>query len=112
VTSKHHNGGLLTLAERSHITCWGACSKHAEGVTAVATRLLKPHKTQCHTITFGNGKEFADHETLAAALETDIYFAHPYRSRERGLNESSNGLLRQYFSKEMALTETSREQAQ
>jgi IS30 family transposase len=81
-------------------------------VTAVATRLLKPHKTQCHTITFGNGKEFADHETLAAALETDIYFAHPYRSRERGLNESSNGLLRQYFSKEMALTETSREQAQ
>jgi len=87
-------------------------SKHAEGVTAVATRLLKPYRDQCHTITFDNGKEFADHETLAVALGANIYFAHPYRPWERGLNENSNGLLRQYFAKGMALTDISQEQVQ
>ena len=114
VIGKNHKGGLVTLAERKsrYVLAGHIRSKHAEGVTVVATRLLKPHKTQCHTITFDNGKEFADHETLAAALETDIYFAHPYRSWERGLNENSNGLLRQYFPKGMELTEISQEQVQ
>ena len=51
-------------------------------------------------------------QTLAAALETNIYFAPPYRSWERGLNENSNGLLRQYFPKGMELTEISQEQVQ
>jgi IS30 family transposase len=114
VIGKHHKGGLVTLAERKsrYVLAGHIRSKHAEGVTAVATRLLKPYKTLCHTITFDNGKEFADHETLAAALETNIYFAHPYRSWERGLNENSNGLLRQYFPKGMELTEISQEQVQ
>jgi len=65
--------------------------------------LLTPHRSRCHTITFDNGKEFAAHETLAAVLETGIYFVHPYRSWERGLNENSNGLLRQHFPKGMEL---------
>jgi len=39
-------------------------SKHAAGVTAVTTRLLSPHKNKCHTITFDNGKEFAEHELI------------------------------------------------
>ena len=46
-----------------------------------------------------NGKEFARHEAIAEALDADFYFAHPYVSRERGLNENTNGLIRQYFSK-------------
>lgn len=103
------------VTQKSRIGDWEGdtvIGKHHKGVTAVATRLLKPYKTQCHTITFDNGKEFADHETLATALETNIYFAHPYRSWERGLNENSNGLLRQYFPKGMALTEISQEQVQ
>lgn len=59
-------------------------SHHAAGVAAVKKRLLRPHKEKCHTITFDNGKEFSEHESMAAELNADIYFAHPYRSWERG----------------------------
>ena len=41
----------------------------------------------------------AFHENIAAALDADFYFAHPYSSWERGLNENTNGLIRQYFPK-------------
>ncbi|GAB1004876.1 IS30 family transposase, partial [Escherichia coli] len=46
-----------------------------------------------------NGSEFVEHERVAAALEAQVYFAHPYCSWERGQNENSNGLLRQYVPK-------------
>jgi IS30 family transposase len=58
-----------------------------------------PYKGAVHTITADNGKEFAYHEQISKALCTDVYFANPYSSWERGLNENSNGLLRQYFPK-------------
>ena len=101
VIGKNHKGGLVTLAERKsrYVLAGHIRSKHADGVTTVVTRLLRPHKGKCHTITFDNGKEFAGHETIAAELKASIYFAHPYSSWERGLNENSNGLLRQYFPK-------------
>jgi len=101
VIGKNHKGGLVTLAERvsRYVLAGHIRSKHAAGVTAVTKRLLRPHKKKCHTITFDNGKEFAEHELMAAYLKADIYFAHPYSSWERGLNENSNGLLRQYFPK-------------
>ena len=86
--------------------------KQAQAVTAEVTRLLRPHKRKCHTVTFDNGKEFAEHEKIAAELNVDIYFAHPYHSWERGLNENSNGLLRQYFPKGMELTAVTQEQVQ
>jgi len=105
VIGKNHKGGLVTLAERKsrYVLAGHIRSKHADGVTAVITGLLAPYKDRCHTITFDNGKEFAEHEKVAAALKADIYFAHPYHSWERGLNENSNGLLRQYFPKGMGL---------
>ena len=87
-------------------------SKHADGVTAVTTCLLKPHKNKCFTITIDNGKEFAGHESMAAKLNADIHFAHPYSSWERGLNKNSNGLFRQYFPKCMELTDVTDEQVQ
>ena len=52
-----------------------------------------------HTITSDNGKEFANHETIAKDLKCDFYFAHAYSSWERGTNENTNGLIRQYFPK-------------
>jgi IS30 family transposase len=51
------------------------------------------------TLTVDNGKEFAAHTALSEALSIDIYFAHPYHSWERGLNEHTNGLIRQYLPK-------------
>jgi transposase, IS30 family len=68
-------------------------------VTGATLTLLTPFKGLVRTITSDNGKEFAYHEEIAAGLECDFYFAHPYHSWERGLNENTNGLLRQYFPK-------------
>jgi IS30 family transposase len=55
------------------------------------------------TCTVDNGKEFSAHAKLASAMGVTIYFAHPYHSWERGLNEHTNGLLRQYLPKNMPL---------
>lgn len=51
------------------------------------------------TMTYDNGKEMAQHEEISKLLNISIYFAHPYHSWERGLNENTNGLIRQYFPK-------------
>ena len=112
VIGKNHKGGLVTLAERKsrYVLAGHIRSKHAEGVRAVITGLLAPYEDKCYTITFDNGKEFAEHEKIAEALKADIYFAHPYHSWERGLNENSNGLLRQYFPKKMELINITDEQ--
>ena len=116
VIGKNHRGGLVTLAERKsrYVLAGHIRSKHAYSVTTVTTSLLTPFKDKCHTITFDNGKEFAEHERIATELQTSIYFAHPYQyhSWERGLNENSNGLLRQYFPKSMELTNITEEQVQ
>jgi IS30 family transposase len=114
VIGKNHKGGMVTLAERKsrYVLAGLIRSKHAAGVTAVTTRLLTPYKDKCHTITFDKGREFAEHEKMAAELKADIYFANPYHSWERGLNENSNGLLRQYFPKCMELTNITEEQVQ
>jgi IS30 family transposase len=50
-------------------------------------------------ITADNGKELAGHEKIAQELDLKVYFAHPYSSWERGVNENTNGLIRQYFPK-------------
>jgi IS30 family transposase len=56
-----------------------------------------------NTFTVDNGKEFAFHKELAEKLGGDVYFAHPFHSWERGLNENTNGLLRQYLLKKISL---------
>jgi transposase, IS30 family len=55
-------------------------SKHADVVTGTAIALLKPYLDKTVTISADNGKEFAGHEKIKAALDADVYFAHPYRS--------------------------------
>lgn len=92
---------LVTLTERKTRTTLVAKveSRKADQVSAAIIAMLTPLKSLVHTITFDNGKEFAGHEAIAAALEADCYFADPYSSWQRGLNENTNGLLRQYFPK-------------
>ena len=68
-------------------------------MTAATIKRLTPFKDLVLSITADNGKEFAYHEQIAAKLNCDVYFANPYCSWERGLNENTNGLIRQSLPK-------------
>ena len=76
--------------------------KTSELVSQAMIDLLKPFSMCVHTLTTDNGREFAQHERIAATLNADFFFAHPYSSWERGDNENMNGLIRQFFPKKMA----------
>ncbi len=101
VIGKGHSGALVTIVERvtKFTVSAQVNSKSAADVTKATISLLKPFKDVVHTITADNGKEFSYHEKVSRALSAEVYFAHPYSSWERGLNENTNGLLRQYFPK-------------
>ncbi len=101
VVSAGHNGGLLTLVERkSKLTKISKLRRSTARATQRATvRRLKPINNFVHTITFDNGKEFAAHQDIAHALKARIFFATPYHAWERGLNENTNGLIRDFFPK-------------
>ncbi len=101
VIGKGHSGALVTIVERKtrFTVSKRVNSKSAAEVTAATITLLTPFKELVQSITADNGKEFAYHETISESLVCDFYFAHPYHSWERGLNENTNGLLRQYFPK-------------
>jgi IS30 family transposase len=112
VIGKGHRGALVTLVERKSLytVIRAVLYKTAEAVRNAVVDGLTPHIDRVHTITYDNGREFADHEGMANDLEACIYFAHPYSSWERGLNENTNGLIRQYFPKDRDLrTVTKRE---
>ena len=72
----------------------------AEDTARAALRVLKANKARVHTITMDNGKEFYQHTKIAKALKAETYFCRPYHSWEKGLNENTNGLIRQYFPKQ------------
>jgi IS30 family transposase len=92
---------LVTLAERR--TRYSAIAKvpdkSVQAVTDALLTALQPHADLVHTLTYDNGKEFAYHQTISEELDAQGYFAHPYHSWERGLNENTNGLIRQYLPK-------------
>ena len=56
-------------------------------------------RTFRHTLTLDNGKENARFQTIEKKTGLTVYFADAYSSWQRGLNENTNGLLRQYFPK-------------
>jgi IS30 family transposase len=101
IIGKGRSGAIVSLVERaSRFTLLRQLpSKQAEPVCDAIVDMLKPFKDRAITITFDNGLEFAKHETMSKALDANIYFAHPYHSWERGLNENTNGLVRQYAPK-------------
>jgi len=106
VIGKGHRGALVTLVERKSLytVIRSVLHKTAEAVRHAIGEGLAPFIDRTHTITYDNGREFADHEGMARDLAARIYFAHPYASWERGLNENTNGLIRQYFPKARDLT--------
>ncbi|MEX2525328.1 MAG: IS30 family transposase [Gammaproteobacteria bacterium] len=106
VIGKGHRGALVTLVERKSLftVIRSVLHKRAEAVRHAVVDGLASYIDRTHTITYDNGREFADHEGMASDLAARIYFAHPYASWERGLNENTNGLIRQYFPKTRDLT--------
>lgn len=84
-----------------------AKNKTADAVSQALLAAITPYREKLHTLTYDNGKEFALHEMIDAVLGTRGYFAHPYSSWERGLNENTNGLIRQYFPKRTNFDEIS-----
>ena len=104
VVGKNHKGFLVTVVDRKSkfVLIKNVPTKEAQIVTAALIEMIQPIKGITHTITSDNGKEFAYHKQVSAALDTDFYFANPYHSWERGLNEHTNGLIHQYLPKKVS----------
>jgi IS30 family transposase len=113
IIGKNHQGAIVTLTERKSklLLMQKVRDKSAAGVAqAMLTLLGAVVADQVHTITSDNGREFAHHQVIAEQLRADFYFAHPSSSWERGLNENTNGLVRQYFPKHCDFTKITDEE--
>ena len=101
IIGKNRKQGIVSLVERvsKKTLLFKVQNKTAENVSCSMINILQPISAIVLTITSDNGSEFAYHEKISSALNADFYFAHPYSSWERGLNENTNGLVRQYLKK-------------
>jgi IS30 family transposase len=101
VIGKQGHSVLVTLVERKtrFSVAIKAANKTAQAVTDAICDNLKPYQDRVCTLTYDNGREFAYHEQISHDLKAEGFFAHPYHSWERGLNENTNGLIRQYIPK-------------
>lgn len=101
VLGKQGTGAIVSLVERKSkmYLIRKVSSKNTEEVCRAAGAMLWRYRRHVHTITADNGTEFCAHENIALKLKAEVYFANPYASWERGLNENFNGLLRQYIPK-------------
>jgi IS30 family transposase len=102
---------LVTLVERKSKLCriGLAINKTAEAVKEMMLKLLSPLSSFVHTLTYDNGPEFAKHSEIDEDLKSQAYFARPYCSGDRGLNENTNGLIRQYLPKRSSFDEVTQE---
>ena len=110
VIGKRRKSAFVTMVERNtlYTVAQRIGSKHAKITGEGLLECMEQYKSKVIIITLDNGKEFAQHERIAQGLDAKVYFAHPYSSWERGINENTNGLLRRYFPKGtdfMALSE-------
>jgi IS30 family transposase len=110
IVGPENNGAILTATER--LTGFLLMKKlpkgkNAKELTKELFYMLLPYKKFVLSITSDNGTEFYEHKQIAKLLNTKYYFAHPYSSWERGLNEYTNGLIRQYVTKKENFTKYS-----
>ena len=106
IIGRERRGGILSLVERRSRYCLlkKIPTKSAQTVAEAVCEQLLPVKDKVLTITSDNGIEFMRHQTIAKALDADFFFADPYSSWQRGTNENTNGLVRQYFPKKTDFT--------
>jgi IS30 family transposase len=115
IIGSHERGTVIaSMVERkSRFTCLSkSIDKTSSNVIDCINQRMLPIARFVHTITLDNGKEFCKHGVLSQVLGADIYFAKPYHSWERGLNENTNGLVRQYFPKGTSFDNISSQQLQ
>jgi IS30 family transposase len=110
IVGKGRRSALVTLVERKSGYARLARvddMKSATTMRAVKRRMEGLPPSLRRSMTLDNGKEFAEHETLTNRLALEVYFAQPYASWQRGTNENTNGLLRQFFPKGTDFTHVS-----
>jgi len=114
VIGKNHQGALVTINDRATglVRIRKVATKEADIVAQATIEALKEFENSIHTITADNGKEFAQHAKISKELNIGFYFATPYHSWERGANENTNGLIRQYFPKKTDFSTITNEQVQ
>ena len=106
IVGARHKQAIVSIVDRkTRFTLLHKVERRSSLNVSKATRqLLAPYKDKVLTITADNGKEFAEHAAISKDLDTEFYFAHAYASWERGLNENTNGLVRQYFPKKSSFS--------
>lgn len=114
IVGARHRGAIVSIVDRkTKITRLVALSRMtAEQTSHAVCGALYGIKEYVHTLTADNGKEFAYHDKIAQNLQTTVYFANPYHAWERGLNENTNRLIRQYFPKNADLSKITYEEIQ
>jgi IS30 family transposase len=108
ITGKENKSAIGTLVERStgYLLLLHLPDRHgADDVeTAMIETMSQLPETLRRTLTWDQGNEMANHVAIADAAELDIYFCDPHSPWQRGTNENTNGLLRQYFPKSTDLS--------
>jgi IS30 family transposase len=105
IIGKGQIGAVVTMVDRaSKLTkMYYVSNKTSQNVVDAMTCKLLSIKEHVITITADNGGEFSKHEEVSKKLNADFYFAKPYHAWERGLNEHTNGLIRQYIPKNIPI---------
>jgi IS30 family transposase len=103
--TEHGRNSVLTLVERATgYTVMGKLERHcAAEAAARSTELIRKQAGRVLTVTADNGSEFHSYKEVEAATGAEFYFATPHHSWERGTNENTNGLIRQYLPKRTSL---------
>jgi transposase, IS30 family len=101
IVGSQRKGALVSMVERGSklVRLALVAESKSEIVASAIERSLAKDIDKVLTLTMDNGAEFARHKVFGASLDADTFFAKPYHAWERGLNEHTNGLVRQYFPK-------------
>lgn len=107
-----HKQAIVSLVERKsgYAILARVNNKTADLVTGAIIKRLQPYAARVQTLTYDNGKEFAEHAKIDKALGSTCYFADPFSSWQRGSNENLNGLIRQYIPKSRPFSTVSDEE--
>ena len=102
-----NNSQIATLVERHTRYCLLVRVPSKDTETVISALIRQAHKLPRElykSLTWDRGKEMADHKRFSLATDIDVYFCDPQQPWQRGSNENTNGLLRQYFPKGMDLS--------